>query len=129
MRFWDADGNELTQTFPYSGNTAGKSGYISSGGVIYLKHGEYIIIDGLPVGTRYEVTETNTYGHSVTSTGEVGKIVQSGSEASFVNYKDDVPKTGETNLLPVTILAMAMSGLGMILSLILGKKRKSQKNK
>lgn len=127
--FWDEDGNELEgQQFPYYSNVEGKSGYIVSGGTIYLKHGEYVIIEGIPVGTRYQVTETNSYGHHVTSTGEVGTITLVRAEASFVNYRSDVPKTGETNLLPVTIPAMGVSGLGMILSALLGKKkRKSRK--
>ena len=49
--------------------------------------------------------------------------------ASFLNYRSTVPKTGETNLLPVTIPAMGVSGLGMILSALFGKKRKSRKSK
>ena len=76
------------------------------------------------------MTETNSAYHRVTSTGEIGKILAGKTvTASFLNYRSNVPKTGETNLLPVTIPAMGVSGLGMILSALFGKKRKSRKSK
>ena len=127
VEFWDEQGEPITTAFKFSGS---RSGTIKSGQTVSLRHGEYIIIEGIPAGTVYRVTETNSYHHLVTSTGSVGKIVANKTVgASFLNYRSNVPKTGETNLLPVTIPAMGVSGLGMILSALFGKKRKSRKSK
>lgn len=41
---------------------AGRSGTIHSGESVMLKAGEYVVIDGLPVGTRYTVTEKTVNG-------------------------------------------------------------------
>ena len=127
VEFLDKQGNEIAGSFKYTGS---KSGFVKSGETIRIKHGEYIIIEQLPVGITYQVTETNSYNHHVTSTGEVGKIVENTTvTASFVNHRSNVPKTGETNLLPVTVPMMGASGLGMILTALFGKKRKSRKSK
>ena len=127
VEFRDEQGREITTAFKFTGT---RSGTIKSGQTISLKHGEYIIIEGIPAGTLYRVTEMNSQHHLVSSTGEIGKIVANKTVgASFLNYRSDVPKTGETNLLPVTIPAMGVSGLGMILSALFGKKRKSRKSK
>ena len=127
VEFRDEQGREITTAFKFTGT---RSGTIKSGQTISLKHGEYIIIEGIPAGTLYRVTEMNSQHHLVSSTGEIGKIVANKTVgASFLNYRSNVPKTGETNLLPVTIPAMGVSGLGMILSALFGKKRKSRKSK
>ncbi|MCR5576992.1 MAG: hypothetical protein K6F56_08295 [Oscillospiraceae bacterium] len=130
----DANGDKLPSSMKFRGMKYTASGSlpfnIKSGDTIELKDGEYAVITGLPVGIYYEVEETNSYSHTVTSTGEIGRIIANTTvTAVFKNYKSDVPKTGETDLLPVTVPMMGVSGLGMILTALFGKKRKPRKDK
>lgn len=54
-----------------------------------LKDGESIMIDALPAGTTYVVTESGNEGYTVTNTGNGGVIVDgTTSTASFVNHMD-----------------------------------------
>ena len=119
--------------YPYTVYSAGaviSSGTVESGGTIWLKHGQYAIITGLPAGCIYQVTETNPFRHRVTYTGEVGVIAPDvTSLAAFINYRGDVPPTGENSLLPVSVPAMLLSALGMILTFFSGRKRKERKSK
>ena len=53
-----------------------------------LRHNESKTARSLPVGIRYTVEETNSAGHTVTSTGETGVIRNnSTAEAFFKNYR------------------------------------------
>lgn len=78
------------------------TGAIKSGDTIELGHGETAIIYGLPAGITYKVTETDTKGYKMTSTGATGTIAEDGSKASFINDKSvasggsNVPDTGDT---------------------------------
>lgn len=84
----------VSGVYPYSGS---KTGTIQSGQTVTLKHGEYIIIENLPVGTTYLVTEqeANQGGYVTNSTGASGVIVEQGQTAAFVNSRSSVPKTGD----------------------------------
>lgn len=77
-----------------------KTGTIESGQTVTLKHGEYIVIEGLLAGTSYRVTEVeaNQEGYCTTYTGTVGEITTSGKTADFVNTKVDLPRTGAGGL-------------------------------
>ena len=79
-------------TYNYSGSKTGK---IKSGQIITLKHGEEIVIEGIPVGTVYKVTEkeADKNGYVTSSTGASGKITALGQKAAFVNTKDSDAKT------------------------------------
>ena len=53
-----------------------------------LKHSEYKTISGLPVGVSYTVTETNSEGYAVTSTGETGTIeTDVTADVQFINER------------------------------------------
>lgn len=54
-----------------------------------LKHGDQKTITGLPVGAKYEVTETeaNENGYRTTVSGDTGTITEAESAATFVNTK------------------------------------------
>ena len=116
--------------FTYTGS---RSGLISNGGTIMLKHGEQVTIHGIEVGTSYRITEkeANKDGYRTTYTGEVGTIQEQGVTASFTNTKSDFPYTGDDNLatiskmgLMVSVpLAFVFSGLYGILT---ARKRKNQ---
>ena len=89
----------VTLSVPGSYNYSGsKTGTISNGGTITLKHGEYIVIEGLPVGATYEVREQEAGqdGYTTTATGAAGAIVEAGRTAAFVNTKSTTPTTGDT---------------------------------
>lgn len=83
----DADGEELTGTFPYTiGETEGT---IASGGTLKLKHGETAKITGIPEGASYTVEEETEDGYTTTKTGDTGTIDSTTpSEAEFTNTYD-----------------------------------------
>lgn len=81
----------------------GKTGYYNPGDVILLKHNESVILDTIPVGLTYKVTEkeANTDGYETVSTGETGNIRRTTQAiCEFTNHKtivtDDTPETGDT---------------------------------
>lgn len=82
----DGSGNPLSGRYPYSGS---RSGEIISGEKISLSHGESVTIEGIPVGTHYEVTEIDSRGHTAKSSGNVGEISsEAASVANFVNIRN-----------------------------------------
>lgn len=83
---FDAEGS-----FPYSGSS---SGTLASGDSFSLKHGESILIEGLPIGTTYRVTEDECEGYASEGTGLTGVIEENKTaEASFKNIA--MPQTGD----------------------------------
>ena len=120
----------FTITFNAEGSysyTGSKSGTIKSGDTVQLKHGESITISGLPVGTTYEVTESGNDGYKVYSSGDKGTIAANAtSTAAFTNSKSSVPQTGDDSNLLLWLGIAGVSGLGMLLTTILGKKRKGK---
>lgn len=113
LHFYDSNGTELTGVYDYYGVyeieniSAPSSGRVSSGQKINLKHGQGVIVVGLPAGTRYTVTEidANTNGYSthrfvdgsalgIGGTAE-GKIVpEQASSVKFMNARTPFPSTG-----------------------------------
>lgn len=89
----DADGNELTGEFEFTGT---KSGTIRSGDTIMLGDADFIDILDLPAGTQYIVTEGVTDGwyldESVDTTGVIQD--QELSHAKFVNRESEPLRTG-----------------------------------
>ncbi len=95
--------------------TGSKSGVISDGETIKLKHGEYIEISGLPSGIKYSVEETDIGSYIVTSTGEGGYILSGMTrEAAFVNTLSSVPKTGDDNTRELALLMLIIGAIGMV---------------
>lgn len=93
----DAYGSPLMGSFPYSGS---KSGSISNGGMITLKHGESITITGLPSGATYSVTELVSEDFDSEAMGSSGMIfANTTSSAAFTNYKLIKPETPEEGIL------------------------------
>ena len=83
--------------------------------------------DGKPI--TYTVREVSVKGYTSELTGSAA------TGFTLINHHTPgvkpgiMPRTGENYLLPVTIPLMGVGGLGMILSVIFGKKRKSRKSK
>ena len=100
-----------------------------------LKHGQFITIAGLPVGTKYTVTEAEANQDGYTTTVENGTGTANGAiTVKFVNdLKDtgkpsDPPKTGdETNLaLWVTLLLASIAGMTALGVITIRKRRKTK---
>lgn len=108
-----------------------KTGTIHSGGSVQLKHGEYIVIEDILIGTSYKVTEVeaNLGGYGTSYTGTVGIMDTAGRIAAFVNWRSSVPYTGDDNTATVAKVGLMASGSILVLSvglfgLLQSKKRK-----
>lgn len=109
-------------TFRYIGS---KSGTISRGGSIQLKHGESITIVDIPAGTSYRVTESDNTGYSVSASGDTGTIsVGKTSAARFTNYRSNIPKTGDDSNILLWLSLMGISALSMAGVLSNGRKKR-----
>ncbi|MCI8402037.1 MAG: fibro-slime domain-containing protein [Lachnospiraceae bacterium] len=89
----DADGNELTEKYPfYLNNGVVHIGNIGSGDVISLGDGDSMEIRNIPAGTHYVVTEMSVKGFHIVSPDSgisEGAIVEDEmAEAAFTNEKD-----------------------------------------
>jgi len=108
---------------------------VKSGDTIELAHGETVIIYGLPVGTTYKVTETNTHGYKMTSTGDSGTVSAEGSKAAFINEKNkssggdtNVPDTGDYGTgETVALYVMQIAMLAMLMCVYSMKKLRRNK--
>ena len=115
VRF-DADGE-----YHYSGS---ESGTIESGDTIWLKDGEEIEITGLPDGTTYKVTESDSEGYTVSSTGSTGTIeADHVSKAAFTNTKSSVPYTGDGSSFVMWAGFTGICLVGLLLTLWIEKKK------
>ncbi len=93
----NADGAPLSGAFPYTGS---QSGVISSGEAVLLRHNESITISGLPAGTNYRVTESDSGGYTVIPSGDVGQILDGEiADATFVNHQESSTEDGKGNLI------------------------------
>lgn len=69
-------------TYTISGKNMGK---IKNGDTIYLHHNETAVIDGLPVGSSYSVTEIPVAGYTVSGSSHQGTVDENGTTAHFIN--------------------------------------------
>ena len=92
----DSEGNALTGAYRYcyvdaDGNKLAKGGTVRSGGKVTLKHGETVIIEGLPAGAQYTVEESNAgayigYEETVKASSASGVIDDGAADnVHFVN--------------------------------------------
>lgn len=89
----DKAGNTLTGNYAYT--IGGEKGTLGSGATFPLKHGQSIVIDGLPVGATYEVREKPTDGYTATAEGDTGAITKENPNAvaTFTNtYSAALPQ-------------------------------------
>ncbi len=114
---FDADG-----IYNYSGS---KSGTISSGGTILLKHGESVTIHGLTAGTVYSVSESDNLGYRVFATGHKGVIRE--NETSFVIYmncRSTALPTGDNSDIALWFGITVLSGMAMLGFALTERKRR-----
>ena len=118
----------FTVTFNAAGRysyTGSASGSIASGDTVYLSHREAITILNLPSGASYAVTESDNAGFYVYTSGETGVIAADRtSVAAYTNSRSSTPPTGDSTQRVLWLSLLALSGAGMLLFILLGKKRK-----
>lgn len=84
----NADGSALEGSYYYYGEQ--RAGYITDGGTLSLRHDEALTVLGLPVGTKWEVSEVREDGWNVKpSSGTVSGGIEADATANalFTNYK------------------------------------------
>lgn len=84
----NADGSALEGSYYYYGEQ--RAGYIADGGTLSLRHDEALTVLGLPVGTKWEVSEVREDGWNVKpSSGTVSGGIEADATANalFTNYK------------------------------------------
>ena len=87
----DKADNTLTGNYAYT--IGEKKGTLSSGTTFKLKHNQFIVIEGLPVGATYEVLEKASAGYTATSEGATGTITDKGAVSTFTNtYSAALPQ-------------------------------------
>lgn len=99
----DAGNNPLNGSYNYHFWGNDKAGTIKNGGTVVLHHDDSIVIEGLPAGTRYTVTEAASSGWHVTpASGTIsGSIIADQTAvASFTNSKDSTPVYPENPVNP-----------------------------
>ena len=84
IQFFNSNGNAILDDYAYTryGADGAKQGgnlIICSGDTFSLRDGEYVLIDYLPYGLRYKITEETQGGYSVSNT--VDGVLRSGPEA------------------------------------------------
>ncbi len=106
---------------------------LKSGDTIELAHGETAIIYALPSVIDYKVTELDTKGYKMTSTGAEGTITENGAKAVFFNEKktvvkgdSDSPDTGDDNGTEIAVFVIQISLLSMLLCIFFIKKRRHE---
>jgi pilin isopeptide linkage protein/uncharacterized repeat protein (TIGR01451 family) len=60
----DKNGTPLTGSYAYTGPAEGDEGTLKSGDTFTLKHGEKIVVKGLPAGAKYTITEDAEKGYN-----------------------------------------------------------------
>ena len=124
-------GSPLNQTFSYKRNDD-TFGTIKSGGTIELHQNESVIINGIPAGTFYRVTELSTEGYHTTVNNNKGYITSGTIEtgaikpASFVNTPYyELPSTGGVGTQSLTIAGaiLLLAGVAFI-PVTIGRRRR-----
>ena len=144
IMFTDENGNPLPDDYSYTrytenGTVVKQDVIIYDGGSFELKAGEYVIINYLPYGTRYTITETDVPYYVVTyqvddntptngNTAE-GQIPTGGNgSVVFTNTAMPVlPETGGAGMQPyITGGLLLITAAGLLLSYIHFKRRKEE---
>lgn len=90
-----------------------------------LSHGEKIIFKKLPVGIRYEVTETVTNGYKMTCDNNSG-VLRTNADIGFVNTKNvGIPTAAMTNTGIIAAIAVCCGGV-IIAAIVKAEKKKKK---
>lgn len=121
----DAEGNVSDGVFEFEGS---KNGSFMSGDTISLKHGEYVIIKNLPVGTSYRIREIPSLGYTPILPGnENGTISLNDITVKIRNRRDQgsvLPETGGGGARGFLFTGAGLLALGLLAWII--RRRKLQ---
>lgn len=139
----DKEESPLTGTYPYTiGSTTDTLNLNDKGTATFrLKHGQTIVIYGLPSGSSYQISEHGAKEDGYTTTVTVGKKKETTCQTegnlsdtdtvtvSFENSRGNIPVTGiQPDHLPWLLLAIGVLITGVVLILInFCKKRRIMK--
>lgn len=134
IELFDEKGQALTDSFTYMGS---HEGTLQSGDKIKLKNNEVIVIQNLPLGTHYQISEVeaNQEQYQTTSEHDTG-VIEKGQTvlASFVNHRgsnddltDDNPSNNTTTNDNASILPWVCICLSSLLILLIITVIKHQK--
>lgn len=139
----DKEESPLTGTYPYTiGSTTDTLNLNDEGTATFqLKHGQTIVIYGLPSGSSYQISEHGAKEDGYTTTVTVGKKKETTCQTegnlsdtdtvtvSFENSRGNIPVTGiQPDHLPWILLAIGVLITGVVLILInFCKKRRIMK--
>ncbi|HHK2043167.1 TPA: DUF5979 domain-containing protein, partial [Streptococcus pyogenes] len=95
-----SDGQAISGTYP---TNSGELTVTDGKATFTLKDGESLIVEGLPSGYSYEITETGASDYEVSVNGQnvpngkvMKELVKEDETVAFENRKDLVPPTGFT---------------------------------
>lgn len=141
IMFTDASGKPLPDDYSYTrytaeGTVVKQDVIIYDGGSFELKAGEYVIINYLPYGTQYAITETNVPYYTVsyqvnggtptegdTATGQI-PTGGSGSVVYTNTAMPVLPSTGGSGTKPYAIGGLLLTTAALLLLYINKKRRK-----
>lgn len=139
----DKDGTALSGSYPYTiGTTTGTLDLNDKGTATFqLKHGQTIVIYGLPSGSLYQISEPGAKEDGYTTTVTVGGETETAYQTegnlsdtdtvtvSFENSRGHIPVTGiQPDQLPWILLTIGVLIAGVVLILInFCKKRRIMK--
>ena len=139
----DKDGKALSGSYPYTIGTTTDTLVLNDKGTatFKLKHGQTIVIYGLPSGSSYQISEPGAEEDGYTTTVTVGSETETAYQTegklsdtdtvtvSFENSRGHIPVTGiQQDQLPWILLAIGVLIAGVVLILInFCKKRRIMK--
>ena len=112
----EAESQVSGDVFGYKGS---KTGTIRSGDTIKLRHGEYVIIEGIPAGTKYRVEEAFVFGYtpvwSQEPAGEAGADPLVLTVENRYGLPSALPETGGKGILGLTAFGVCLGLTGVFL--------------
>lgn len=111
----DANGEVIDGIFDYHGS---KIGTLVSGDTISLGHGDYIVIEDIPKGTKYSIRELPALGYeSIYPGNESGVVLTEDVTVAIVNKKlmaSQMPETGGPGVWAFWCFGGMALGLGVL---------------
>lgn len=116
--------SNINGVFNFMGTRSGTVRFVDGTASIKLRHGDEIIITGLPKGSSYNISERDVEGfvHAEPKSGDLGE----GATVAFTNIIDEfkpapMPETGGGGIAPFLFAGACLVALGIYL----GRRRKA----
>ncbi len=129
IKLTDSNGAQLLDDYSYTrydaeGNAIEQDLIIATGGSFKLRHGEYVVIQYLPTGTKYTITETpvdgfaTSIGGTVQPTNVATGTIAAGNQAQVHYYNHTsyvLPSTGGVGTVWYTASGLLLLAAGYLL--------------